>query len=206
MTIGEKLKVCRTENKFTQADIAKEMHVSRKTISGWETGRNYPDLGSIVRLSEIYHVPLEDLVRDDRMLDHFEEQRKNSLRAEKILRATYWINVVCAILEIIDNLRPNGFHLALIPLVLMINLALLISYFDKWHKFKGVFAIVKIILTFIVLFIIFTPISIMNHDVIQALPHHDAYFISGMMTARLVSAFLLSVSITVIIFFRSPHK
>lgn len=54
MDISEKLKRCRTDKSLTQAQVAEKLHVSRKTISGWENGRSYPDINSFVKLSDLY--------------------------------------------------------------------------------------------------------------------------------------------------------
>lgn len=39
--------------KLTQKGLADILHVSRKTISGWENGRGYPDVKSVIKLSDI---------------------------------------------------------------------------------------------------------------------------------------------------------
>ncbi|WP_056943144.1 helix-turn-helix domain-containing protein [Secundilactobacillus kimchicus] len=206
MTIGEKLKKCRANTAFTQADIAEKLHLSRKTISGWETGRNYPDIGSLIKLSEIYKVSLEDLVRDERMLEHFDEQKKSRGRESSILKISYWINVVFLMLEIIEVMRINGFHFTLIPLILTINLIVFLSHFDGWNRFKSTFYVVKVLLVLTAVFIVASVVSVLNPDVVSALAIQDASAVSGVMLARMVSAMLLTISIVVVIFFRNPRE
>ena len=48
MNLSEKIKKLRAENKLTQEQLAKNLQVSRSTISSWETGRSYPDLEMII--------------------------------------------------------------------------------------------------------------------------------------------------------------
>ncbi|MEO1768955.1 helix-turn-helix domain-containing protein [Candidatus Enterococcus ferrettii] len=81
MIIGEKIKEKRTEKKWTQEELAERLHVSRSTISGWEVGRNYPDLTTIVQLSDLLDISLDQLLREDhKMTNHLSK----NLRAGRI--------------------------------------------------------------------------------------------------------------------------
>ena len=59
MYIGDQIKQKRKELNMTQEDLAKQLNVSRSTISNWEINRNYPDINSIVSLSTILEIPLD---------------------------------------------------------------------------------------------------------------------------------------------------
>ncbi|WP_252898733.1 helix-turn-helix transcriptional regulator [Secundilactobacillus odoratitofui] len=48
MKLGERLQQTRLERELTQQNLATAMHVSRQTISNWETGRTYPDIDSLI--------------------------------------------------------------------------------------------------------------------------------------------------------------
>ncbi|CEP41750.1 MAG: helix-turn-helix domain-containing protein [Paraclostridium sordellii] len=65
MTIGRKLKQARLKKELTQENIANILNVSRSTISNWEIGRSYPDLESVVALSDLYNISLDELLRED---------------------------------------------------------------------------------------------------------------------------------------------
>lgn len=52
-------------NHFTQNTLAKRIHVSRQTISNWETGHTYPDIQSLLLLCDLYQITLDDLIHDD---------------------------------------------------------------------------------------------------------------------------------------------
>ncbi|WP_081182508.1 helix-turn-helix transcriptional regulator [Enterococcus villorum] len=49
-----------TEHKFTQQEIADKLFVSRQAVSNWENNKNFPDLKSIVLLSELFQISLDD--------------------------------------------------------------------------------------------------------------------------------------------------
>lgn len=65
MRFCEKLKTYRTEHGLTQDDVAASLYVSRQTISKWENGVNEPDISTILKLSDIYSVTLDALLRED---------------------------------------------------------------------------------------------------------------------------------------------
>jgi transcriptional regulator with XRE-family HTH domain len=65
MMFYEKLKHCREQLCLSQEDIAEKLYVSRQAVSKWERGVNEPDIETIVRLSDIYGVTIDDLLRED---------------------------------------------------------------------------------------------------------------------------------------------
>lgn len=64
MDIGQKLKKARQKAGVTQEQIAEVIGVSRQTISNWENNRSYPDIASVLRLSEAYEVSLDELLKE----------------------------------------------------------------------------------------------------------------------------------------------
>lgn len=47
---GEKLKMLREQNDFTQDEVAQKLNVTRQSVSNWENNKNYPDLTTLVTL------------------------------------------------------------------------------------------------------------------------------------------------------------
>ncbi|HIY57921.1 MAG TPA: helix-turn-helix domain-containing protein [Candidatus Tetragenococcus pullicola] len=82
VAIGERIKKFRNEKKITQQELSEQLHVSRSAISNWEIGRNYPDLDSVILLSDILEISLDKLLREDEIMvkEVSEEQRKNVKR------------------------------------------------------------------------------------------------------------------------------
>lgn len=64
MEIGNKLNQLRKLSGMTQEQLAEKINVSRQTISKWESDSTSPDLESIVKISRIFHVSLDDLLRE----------------------------------------------------------------------------------------------------------------------------------------------
>ena len=65
MELGKRLKDYRNLNKMSQEELADRVYVSRQTISSWENDRSYPDIHSLLMLSEIFNVSLDELVKGD---------------------------------------------------------------------------------------------------------------------------------------------
>lgn len=59
----------RTDKKYrnslglSQEDLAEKAYVSRQTVSNWETGKNYPDIHSLLLLSSLFDVSLDQLIK-----------------------------------------------------------------------------------------------------------------------------------------------
>ena len=74
VNISEKLKQARLAANLTQEDLAEKVGVSRQTISNWENGRSYPDVVSIIILSDIYDMTLDSLLKgDNEMIKHLKK-------------------------------------------------------------------------------------------------------------------------------------
>lgn len=81
MQIGEKLKQQRHTSGYSQEALAEKIGVSRQTVSNWENNRSYPDIGSILALSDLYGISLDELLKEDtNMRKHVEETAKLPVR------------------------------------------------------------------------------------------------------------------------------
>ena len=64
MELFEKLKAARAQAGLTQEQAAEALLVSRQTVSNWETGKTYPDIVSVVKMSDLYGVSLDALLKE----------------------------------------------------------------------------------------------------------------------------------------------
>ncbi len=93
MEIGKKLREARVTSGLTQEQVAEELHISRQTISNWENEKSYPDIASVVKMSDLYSVSLDDLLKGDgKMLEHLEEST-DVVRSNKQLLWAVMANV-----------------------------------------------------------------------------------------------------------------
>jgi len=93
MEIGKQIRKYRTELKLSQDDLADKVYVTRQTISNWENDRNYPDIRSLVLLSNVFGISLDILVKG------VLEQMKEEIKAEDIrkFKRDSWVYAVMLI-------------------------------------------------------------------------------------------------------------
>lgn len=65
MQIGQQIKRHRARLGLSQEELAASIFVSRQTVSNWETDKTYPDIQSLLLLSERFDVSVDDLMRED---------------------------------------------------------------------------------------------------------------------------------------------
>ena len=65
MELGKQIKKHRQEVQLSQEELAERVYVSRQTISNWENDKSYPDVNSLVLLSEIFQTSLDNLIKGD---------------------------------------------------------------------------------------------------------------------------------------------
>ncbi len=58
---GSAIKELRTRKGYTQKELADRLFVSEKTVSKWETGRGYPDIGTLPDLAAALGVSIAEL-------------------------------------------------------------------------------------------------------------------------------------------------
>ena len=65
MELGKQIKKYRNELALSQDALAEKIYVSRQTISNWENDKSYPDVNSLVLLSEVFNVSIDNLIKGD---------------------------------------------------------------------------------------------------------------------------------------------
>lgn len=65
MNLGTQIRKYRTELSLSQDELAEKLFVSRQSISNWENDKTYPDIKSLLLLSEVFSVSLDQLVKGD---------------------------------------------------------------------------------------------------------------------------------------------
>ena len=97
MEIGQKLKESRTAAGLSQEALAQQLGVTRQTVSSWEKNRSYPDIGSLIKLSDLYGLSLDELLKEDPVM-------RKHVEDNSVLPRKYW-NIL---FEIAILLLPFG--------------------------------------------------------------------------------------------------
>ena len=64
METKQRLSKYREASGISQERAAEKLNVSRQTISRWENGVSIPSTENLAKLSELYNVPVDTLLRD----------------------------------------------------------------------------------------------------------------------------------------------
>lgn len=76
----ERLKSLRVKQNLTQQELADKLFVSRQAVSNWENDKNFPDLKSVVLLSDLLQVSLDDFLKGEKALTkHMEKNLKKMI-------------------------------------------------------------------------------------------------------------------------------
>lgn len=65
MILAEKITALRKKSGWSQEELANQLGVSRQSVSKWESGASIPDLDRILKLSEIFDVSTDYLLKDE---------------------------------------------------------------------------------------------------------------------------------------------
>jgi len=131
MNISKQLKNYRKEFNISQETLAEVIHVSRQTISNWENDKSYPDLQSLILLSDYFKVSLDELVKGDVV------KMKTELKMSEINKLATWM-VIGFILMIVT--LPLGIkfspYLFVVPLLIWIGTMVIAFKVEKIKKEK----------------------------------------------------------------------
>ena len=104
MELGSHIKDHRARRGMSQEQLAEAIFVSRQTISNWETDRTYPDVHSLLLLSNLFEVSVDELIKGDveemKAILSAEAKRMNKLGAVMIVcgaALVVWVIVTCLI-------------------------------------------------------------------------------------------------------------
>lgn len=65
MELSSQIKKYRMEANISQEELADKIYVSRQTISNWENDKSYPDVKSLLLISEVFEISLDNLIKGD---------------------------------------------------------------------------------------------------------------------------------------------
>lgn len=129
MEIGKKLKDARMRSGFTQESVAEKVNVSRQTISNWENEKLYPDIISVIELSNLYSISLDELLKgDEKMMEHLEEST-NVVKSTRKLIGAILLNIITVILLItLSMFLPDRSYYLLVVFCLAIASSSVLLY------------------------------------------------------------------------------
>lgn len=65
MELGSHIRKLRKDKGWNQDEFAQKAYVSRQTVSNWENEKSYPDIQSLLLMSDLFGVTLDELIKGD---------------------------------------------------------------------------------------------------------------------------------------------
>lgn len=158
MDIGTKIKEARIAAQLTQEQVAQALGVSRQTMSNWENNKTYPDIVSVIKMSDLYAVSLDYLLKEkeeqpvSNYMEYLEESTntvKSRTRLAKMILITaclgIWSFSIIVFWFFISGSDAMAFSLMFLWIVLPVTTfaaSLLIGRNDYWAKWKWMAALI----------------------------------------------------------------
>jgi len=130
--LGKKIIKIRKDYNLTQEDFADKYSVTRQTVSSWENSKSYPDLDTLVKISDDFNVSLDILLKEDKKviedISNSQRERKDHKKLKKAL-------IVLSIILLIDISYNCVYNLTKYIKVNHINKVLKDNRFEKMNDF-----------------------------------------------------------------------
>jgi transcriptional regulator with XRE-family HTH domain len=77
--VGKTIRRLRTEKHLTQDDLAARLHVTRQTVSNYETGKSNPDVEMLISIAEVFETDVNCLIYGPTVPPNRRRQREKIL-------------------------------------------------------------------------------------------------------------------------------
>lgn len=152
MEIGPKIKHARGKANLTQEEAAEALGVSRQTVSNWENGKTYPDIASVVKMSDLYSISLDQLLKEEQpvsnYLNYLEESTntvKSNQNLSRMIMVLFYLGtwILCVLTFWLLTGPADGFGYGLLAFYVVLPIATFLSSFfigknNFWGKWKWI--------------------------------------------------------------------
>ena len=125
MKFNEKIIMLRKNKNLSQEDLGNELGVARQTISKWELGETAPEMDKLIKMSEIFEITLDDLIKDTE--PNIDKNNDNNTNTQKLAGL------------VIKILKGIGIFIIIVFAITVIMMIMgLVSYNNMKYDSKGV--------------------------------------------------------------------
>lgn len=125
MEISKRIKDARLQKNINQETLAEQLGVTRQTISSWENGKSYPDIVSVIKMSDIFNISLDKMLKEDKNLVNNMQERMDTVKSNKsiiftILFAIIFFGGIYLIQTFVDIPKIDNLYLNIGVLIVFI--------------------------------------------------------------------------------------
>lgn len=138
MDIGLQIKKFREQQNISQEELALKIFVSRQTISNWERNKSCPDVKSLIALSDIFNVSLDDFIKED-IKEMKEIVEKATIKKFNVIGIVFLIELIIVTISAYPLFSIDGYIGVIIWLCLFaitLYTAIKIEKFKKKHDIQ----------------------------------------------------------------------
>lgn len=131
MSLGKRIQYYRKKFNFTQEELAEKLLVSRQAVSRWESDNNEPDIKTLIALSDIFEISVDQLIREEKENEEIKGEEKLNLEEDIIIQ-----NQEAILKTHRKNYKLLVFITSIILLLLMVFVVcpLMIALSDESHQ------------------------------------------------------------------------
>lgn len=110
MEISSQIKKYRNAMGLSQEELAEKIYVTRQTISNWENAKSYPDIHSLLLLSSLFNISLDQLIKGDIEIMKKEISKEEVAKFNKVSKqfAVLFVASLIAFIPLVVYLKPYG--------------------------------------------------------------------------------------------------
>lgn len=200
MDIGAKIKKARVAAQLTQEQSAEALGVSRQTLSNWENNKTYPDIVSVIKMSDLYKISLDHLLKDteDTNMSSYIDYLKESTNTVKnhrnlsqiVLISTYlgiWAFALIVFWFFISPTDAMGYSLVFLWIILpiaMIVISLFIGKNNHFGQWKWLLPILSGIMYTLAEYATFGMKNMIANDFVRInVPHFEMLLMGALFTS-----------------------
>lgn len=140
MTVSEKIYTLRTRLGLSQEELAEKLGVSRQSVSKWETGQSVPDLEKIIKLSDLFGVSVDELVRaEERPQPPQPETKvvyvKEKWKLTRTQTTGFCLEMIGLALDLLGLVGEGGLLVLVGTVLVVLGLPLLLAKKHPWIAF-----------------------------------------------------------------------
>ena len=130
MSLGDTIRSKREERDMTQQELAEILHVTRQTVSRWESGSRCPDLILSKKIADTFDISLDELVSSSDV-DSYVPRKTGMLDIRKMLAAIFLLTLATCFM--IYGFASNATVFAVISMILVFVACFMFvfSYFSE---------------------------------------------------------------------------
>lgn len=138
MELANQIKKYRTDLHLSQEELAEKVYVTRQTISNWENEKSYPDIHSLLLLSSVFQVSLDQLIKGDVtiMKEQINKEELKQFDRDGNILAVFFLLMILTFIPLTKFLGVYGWIIALVLWLAGLSFAIRVEKFKKKHDIQ----------------------------------------------------------------------